>query len=457
MKGTAARGVSVWGGQKAPLRRVFLYCFVTVVFAFLILPNFIVIPLSVTDSIYLEFPPSGFTWRWYQDYFGVEGASHFGTAGRWIPATLISLQLALVVVAVAVPMGSLAAYGMTRGRFPGKTVLNAVIISPLIVPILITAIALFFFLSKNLRAFFDPLPAPDLPNTPAVPDIGWLILLIAMAVLIVATLALRFLPNLTGRDPEGGMLRAHEFVLNWFGLLMLVLTPLFLMGLFMLLGEWVFALFLIGVGTASFLGMLLPKFMTVDPDGPLQAVLDRVGPFLPFAFGVIAFFMLMALFTGWTDRFDGNLLTLEDPFPPLPGLSPGLVLAHVMLATPYTVIILSATLRSVDVTLDQASATLGAGPFTTLRRIVLPSMIPGLAGAAFFSFLTSFDELLIALFLSTTEISTLPKEIFDGIRTEISPTIAAIATMLIALTVILLSTALAFSLRLKRKAGILEE
>ena len=457
MKGTAARGVSVWAGQKAPLRRIILYCFVAVVFAFLILPNFIVIPLSVTDSIYLEFPPSGFTWRWYQDYFGVEGASHFGTAGRWIPATLISLQLALVVVVVAVPMGSLAAYGMTRGRFPGKTLFNAVIISPLIVPILITAIALFFFLSKNLRSFFDPVPGLDLPNSPAVPDIGWLILLIVMAVLVVATLALKLLPNLTGRDPEGGMLRAHELVSNWFGLIMLVVAPLFLVGLFMLLGELIFALFLIVVGSASLLGMILPKFMTVDPDGRLQEVLDRVGPFLPFTFGVVAFFMLMALFTGWTDRFDGNLLSSGDPFPPLPGLSPGLVLAHVMLATPYTVIILSATLRSVDVTYDQAAATLGAGPFTTLRKIVLPSMIPGLAGAAFFAFLTSFDELLIALFLSTTEISTLPKEIFDGIRTEISPTIAAIATMLIALTIILLTFALTMSLRIKRRAGITED
>lgn len=457
MKGTAARGVSVWAGQRAPLRRVILYCFVALVFAFLVLPNFIVIPLSVTDSIYLEFPPNGFTWRWYQDYFGVEGASHFGTAGRWIPATLISLQLAIVVVIIAVPMGSLAAYGLTRGRFRGKAILNAVIISPLIVPILITAIALFFFLSKNLRSFFDPLPAPDLPNSPAVPDIGWLILLIVMAVLVAATLALRLLPNLLGKEPGGGLLKAHEFVSNRFGLMMIAETPLLLLGLFMLLGEWIFALFLIGVGVASLVGMLLPRFMTVDPDGTVQAVLDRIGPWLPVAFGLVAFFMLMELFTGWTDTFDGGLLSTEDPLPPLPGLSPGLVLAHTMLATPYTVIILSATLRSVDVTLDQASATLGAGPFTTLLRIVMPAMIPGLAGAAFFSFLTSFDELLIALFLSTTEISTLPKEIFDGIRTEISPTIAAIATMLIALTIILLSAALAFSFRLKRKAGIIEE
>ena len=117
------------------------------------------------------------------------------------------------------------------------------------------------------------------------------------------------------------------------------------------------------------------------------------------------------------------------------------------------VIILSATLRNVERNQDQAGAILGAGPMMTLRKIVLPQMLPGLTAAAFFAFLVSFDELLIGLFLSTSQISTLPKEIWDGIRTEISPTIAAIATMLVGMTIILLGTAFVVQTKMRAKDG----
>ena len=94
---------------------------------------------------------------------------------------------------------------------------------------------------------------------------------------------------------------------------------------------------------------------------------------------------------------------------------------------------------------------MGAGPISTLTRAVLPQMVPGLAAAAFFSFLVSFDELLIALFLSTSQISTLPKEIWDGIRTEISPTIAAISTMLVFVTILLLGLAFFVQTQMRKK------
>ncbi|MFQ5874545.1 MAG: ABC transporter permease [Dehalococcoidia bacterium] len=512
MKGVAARGVSVWGGQRAPLRRVILYLVVTLVFGFLVLPNFIVVPLSVTDSIFLEFPPNGFTWRWYQDYFGVEGASHFGATGRWIPATLVSFQLAIVVMAVAVPLGTLAAYGLTRGRFRGKPALNAVIISPLIVPILITAIALFFFLSDALRSFFDPLPAPDLPSGPAIPDAGWLAFFLIMLALLAGTIAFRLLPNITERSLEGRLLAVHERLMPWFFLILVIEVPLFLLGLFVLLGEWVLIVAMLLVASGALMLMVLPTILRggwlswlvmalgagllilwlllhiiLSPNSPawltwgwfvllwlgallsmlspstgraldarVTAIKDKVGSWVPIAFTAATIFFMLPLFSGLSDKLDGGLFTSDNPIPPVPGLSPGLVVSHSMLAVPYVVIILSATLRGVDVTLDQASATLGAGPFTTLRKVVLPVMIPGLAAAAFFSFLVSFDELLIALFLSTSEISTLPKEIWDGIRTEISPTIAAISTMLVFLTIIILSIAVVLQLRLKRRSGIVE-
>ena len=384
MKGAGTKGLGVWEGRRAPVRRVVLYLFVSVVFAFLILPNFIVVPLSVTDSIFLQFPPRGFTWRWYQDYFGVEGASHFGSTGRWIPATIISVELAIAVMVVAVPIGALAAYGLTRGKFWGKNILNAVIISPLIVPILITAIALFFFLSKALRSFF--------------------------------------------KSPSG------------------LPVPIW--------GEYALIFLAIGLGIFS-IGFLLFRSFYKKPieewDPKLVLWYERFRPWAPIGILFTAPYLLIPWMSGWTDKFDGGLFSPADPYPQVPVVGAGLLVAHVMLAVPYVTIILSATLRNVERNQDQAAAILGAGPISTLTRAVLPQMVPGLAAAAFFSFLVSFDELLIALFLSTSQISTLPKEIWDGIRTEISPTIAAISTMLVFVTILLLGLAFFIQTQMRKK------
>ena len=356
---------SIW----TSLPRLGLYSFVALVFVFLVFPTLIIAPLSVTDSIFLQFPPKGFTLRWYQDYFGVRGASHFGSTGRWVPATIISLQLGLLVVAISVPMGSLAAYGLTRGDYRGKAILKAIIVSPLIMPVLVTAIALFFFLSKNLRAFFQPLPLPTLS-----PAGEWAVI---AAVLTVGAGSVAVLCVSRLRKSSGiGIVLETCYALRHWAVVVLI-------------------------GTISF------------------------------------FFILWAV--GVTDGLDGSLFTPTNPIPSVPLVSPGLVIAHVVLTLPYVVVILSATLHGVDVTLDHAAATLGAPPFAVFRKVVLPAMKGGLATSAFFCFIVSWDEPVVALFLSTAEVTTLPKEIWDGIRTEISPTIAAIATMLVVLTIILMS------------------
>ena len=121
------------------------------------------------------------------------------------------------------------------------------------------------------------------------------------------------------------------------------------------------------------------------------------------------------------------------------GLPLGFVVAHSLLAIPYVVIILSAALRGVDVTLEQASMSLGASRLTTLRRVVFPQVLPAMVASAFFAFLVSWDELIIALFLSRTETITLPKRIWEGIRLDVNPAITAIATMLIFLTILMLA------------------
>ena len=368
---------------RTPLRRAMLYSFASLVFGFMVLPTFVVVPLSVTESPYLHFPPEGFTWQWYQDYFGVEGVVHAGTAGRWISATLVSLELALLVVVVAVPVGALAAYGLSRGSYRGKSVLNAIILSPLVMPVLVTAIALFFFLSKSLRSFFQPLPLPSLP--------AW--------------------------------------------------------------GEWIVVSFASLTAIAALATLILPGFFRERMTYALWTVHDRFRPWAPWVLAVALSFFFITWAAGASDNQPGGLFSPDDPIPSVPLVSPGLLAAHIVLAIPYVVIILTATLRGVDVTLEQAAAMLGAGPFTTLRRIVVPCMTPGLAAAAFFCFIVSWDELLIALFLSTSEVSTLPKEIWDGIRTTITPTLAAISTLLIALTMILLGLALLAQTRLKRGSG----
>ncbi len=368
MKRRSTQKQSYREGSATLLRRVMLYFFVGLVFSFLVLPSLVVIPLSISNSPYLQFPPQGFTWRWYQDYFGVEGVSLYGATGRWVPATLISLQLALLVVVTAVPIGALAAYGLSRGNYAGKSILNAIIISPLIMPILIMGIALFFFLSKNLRSFFNPLPTPALP--------AW--------------------------------------------------------------GEWVVVAIALLLGMVAIAVLLAPKIFRKPEESPLADILDRLRPWAPLTLAITSLLFLIAWAAGAADKLPGGLFSLNDPIPAVPLVSPGLLVAHVVLAIPYVVIILTATLRGIDVTLDHAAATLGAGPFTIFRRVVLPCMTPGLTASAFFCFIVSWDELLIALFLSTPEVSTLPKEIWDGIRTEISPTIAAISTMLLLLTIILL-------------------
>lgn len=118
----------------------------------------------------------------------------------------------------------------------------------------------------------------------------------------------------------------------------------------------------------------------------------------------------------------------------------GLILAHTALATPFVVITVGATLQSFDMNLARAAASLGAPPLYTFRRVILPLILPGLASGALFAFATSFDEVVIVLFMAGPEQRTLPLEMFSGIRENISPTITAAAIILTAVSVVLLAT-----------------
>ncbi len=96
-------------------------------------------------------------------------------------------------------------------------------------------------------------------------------------------------------------------------------------------------------------------------------------------------------------------------------------------------IVMSANLRGINVEVEQAARSLGANRITTLRRVVFPLALPGMIASGLFAFLISFDELIIALFNQQPTSSTLPKKLWDGLRTEINPTIAAVSTLLVLL------------------------
>ena len=109
----------------------------------------------------------------------------------------------------------------------------------------------------------------------------------------------------------------------------------------------------------------------------------------------------------------------------------GLILAHASLGVPFVVTTVAATLQGFNYTLVRASLSLGANPVTTFFRITLPVIAPGVISGALFAFATSFDEVVVTLFLAGADQTTLPRQMFTGIRENISPTIAALATILI--------------------------
>lgn len=123
----------------------------------------------------------------------------------------------------------------------------------------------------------------------------------------------------------------------------------------------------------------------------------------------------------------------------LVGSTIGLVLGHLVLALPLVVIVVSGALRTVDIRPEQAARSLGASSATAFLRVTLPVIKPGILTAAFFAFLASFDDVVLALFLSGTAATTLPKRMWDGIRFEVDPTITAVSTLMILVSIALLA------------------
>jgi len=132
----------------------------------------------------------------------------------------------------------------------------------------------------------------------------------------------------------------------------------------------------------------------------------------------------------------------------------GIILAHVALSTPFVVITVTATLVGFDTNMTKASQSLGARPARTFFKVIMPLILPGVISGALFAFITSFDEVVIVMFMASLDQLTIPKQMWAGIRQEISPVILCMATCLVALSIFLLTTVELLRRRSEKMRGI---
>ncbi len=134
----------------------------------------------------------------------------------------------------------------------------------------------------------------------------------------------------------------------------------------------------------------------------------------------------------------------------------GVIVAHAILGTPYVIITVTATLVGFDKSLTQAAASLGANPFRTFFKIQMPLILPGVVSGALFAFITSFDEVVVVLQVADVRQRTIPRQMFSGIREQISPTILAVATILVIISILLLTVVELLRRRSERLRGIVQ-
>jgi putative spermidine/putrescine transport system permease protein len=138
----------------------------------------------------------------------------------------------------------------------------------------------------------------------------------------------------------------------------------------------------------------------------------------------------------------------------LQGTYLGVVMAHAALGTPFVIITVTATLVGFDRSLTRASANMGADPVTTFFKVQMPLILPGVISGALFAFITSFDEVVVVLFLGSASQKTLPWQMFTGLREQISPTILAVATLMVAISIVLLTVLELLRRRAERLRGM---
>jgi putative spermidine/putrescine transport system permease protein len=132
----------------------------------------------------------------------------------------------------------------------------------------------------------------------------------------------------------------------------------------------------------------------------------------------------------------------------------GVILAHATLGIPFVIITVTATLVGFDQSLTRAAASLGAAPTTAFFRITMPLILPGVISGALFAFVTSFDEVVVVLFVAAHDQQTIPRQMWNGIREQISPAILAVATILVVVSIALLTAVELLRRRSERLRGL---
>ncbi|MEM9433087.1 MAG: ABC transporter permease [Pseudomonadota bacterium] len=132
----------------------------------------------------------------------------------------------------------------------------------------------------------------------------------------------------------------------------------------------------------------------------------------------------------------------------------GVVMAHATLGIPFVIITVTATLVGFDHSLTRAAANLGASPTTTFFKIIMPLILPGVISGALFAFVTSFDEVVVVLFVAAHDQQTIPRQMWNGIREQISPAILSVATILVIISILLLTTVELLRRRSERLRGV---
>ncbi len=292
-----------------PLERAWYYAYRVIcalIFIFLIAPILIIIPLSFNAEPYFTFSPEmlrldpdAYSMRWYDNLltFGMSAPdalrdgswwSDVWNNAKWVQAAKNSIIVGFFATIVATVLGTIAAMGLSRPEMPFRKLIMAILISPMIVPIIITATGLFFFYS----------------------DIG------------------------------------------------------------------------------------------------------------------------------------------------LSGTYFGLIMAHATLGIPFVIITVTATMMGFDRSLIRAAQNMGAGPVTTFFKVQLPLITPGVVSGGLFAFVTSFDEVVVVLFVGSHEQQTIPRQMWNGIREQISPSILAVATILVIFSICLLTVVELLRRRSERLRGV---
>ncbi len=138
------------------------------------------------------------------------------------------------------------------------------------------------------------------------------------------------------------------------------------------------------------------------------------------------------------------------------GTFTGMIVAHTVLATPFVIVTVSATLKGFDNNLVRAASSLGAGRLTAFRTVTLPMIFPGVVTGSIFAFITSFDEVIVALFVASPAQYTLPRRLFEGLRDQLDPSIVAVAVMLMVFSTILLAAVVFLRWRTERITGVIK-